>query len=220
MFDTIPTSVWLAVTTTSLVLIFLALWLYLWHSHLVRRHNRHIVDVAELETHKLRLEAETRQQRKWLDDNKDTFLDIEEQRQKHTRLKSELEEMQADLADVRKKSVVLKTVVGSLVRERERMQDQVDALNTRIEEAKLGVAEADKMKMMAVLRTNMALMDLKTKRNELNELTALYDTQKYTGKQSNKAKSGSSANAKEPIRYGDKDSAQAGVSSEIQINVI
>jgi len=227
MFDTIPTSVWLAVTTTSLLLIFLALWLYLWHSHLVRYHEQHIVDTAIFKTRKAQMEAEIRQQRKWLDENKGTLIRIEGQRQEYARLKYKLGEIQetrakeeATLADIRKKSVVLKSVVTSLIRERERMQDQADALDARIEEAKLGVAEAEKMKMMAVLRTNMALMDLKTKRNELNELTALYDKQKCTGKPSADAENVSSANVEKPFSYGDKDSSQENISSEIHINVI
>jgi len=227
MFDAISSSVWLAVTTTSLVLIFLALWLYLWHHHLVRHHEQHIVDAAVFETRKAQLEAEIRQQRKWLDENKNTLIKIEGQRQEYARLKYKLGEIQetrvkeeATLADIRKKSVVLKSVVTSLIRERERMQDQADVLDARIEEAKLGVAEADKMKMMAVLRTNMALMDLKTKRNELNELTALYDKQKYTGKPSGVAENVSSANVEKRVSYGDKDSVQTDVASEIHINVI
>ncbi len=227
MFDAIPTSVWLAVTTTNSVLFFLALWLYLWHSNLVGRHNQYIGDVAELETRKVQLEAEIKQQYQWLDENKETLLGIERQRQKYAQLKDKLEEMHAVhtkeeeiLANVRKKSVTLKSVVTSLTRERERMQDQVDALNNRIEEAKLCVAEAEKMKMMAALRTNMALMDLKTRRNELQELTALYDKEKYTGQLSNDFESDTLANTEKGVSYGDSDSSQADVSSEIHINVI
>ena len=227
MFDAIPTSVWLAVTTISLVLIFLALWLYLLHSHLVRRHNRYIADVAELETRRAQLESIIRQQRKWLDENKEVVIKIEVQRQKHDQLKGDLGDIQATcakeevaLADIRRKSVVLKSVVTSLTRERERMQKQFDALNARIEEAKLGAAEAEKMKMMAALRTNMALMDLKAKRNELQELTALYDKQKYTGKPSDDSESVSSANVEKRVSSSDKDSAQTDGSSEIHINVI
>ncbi len=227
MFDVIPTSVWLAVTTTISVLIFLALWIYLWHSHLIRRHHQFIAEVAELETRKVQLEAEIRQQRKWLDENNETLIEVKGQRQKHAQLKYKLGEIQATLAkekeileDFRKKSVVLKTEVTYLTRERERVQEQADALNARIEDAKLGLAEAEKMKMMAVLRTNVALMDLKAKRDELQELTALCDKKKYLGKPSDDSESVSSANAEERVTYGDKDSSQTDVSSEIHISVI
>ncbi|MDM8539566.1 hypothetical protein QUF90_00625 [Desulfococcaceae bacterium HSG9] len=227
MFDSIPTSIWLAVTTISSVLIFLALWIYLWHSHLARNHDQHVVDIAIFETRKEQLEAEIKQQRKWLDENKETMIEIEDGRQKHTELKCELEEMQSThaqeektLEEVRKKSGVLKSVVTSLTRERERIQSQVDALNARAEEIKLEVAEADKMKKVTALRTNKALMELKTKQNELKELTALYEKQKYAAKPSNKSESASSANVKKHANYSEKDSAQADVSSEIHISVI
>ncbi len=227
MFDAIPTSVWLAVTTTSSVLIFLALWLYLWHSHLSKHHNRDIDNVAELEAREAQLESDIRLQRKWLDDNKEVMIKIEKQRQKNPQLKGELEEIQATrakeeatLADIRKKNVVLKAVVTSLTRERKRIQDQVDALNARIEEAKLGAEEAEKMKMTAALRANMAVMDLKTKQKELHELTELYDKQKYTGKPSDDSENVSSADEEKRVSYVDKDSDPTDVSSEIHINVI
>lgn len=227
MFDAIPTSVWLAVTTTSSVLIFLALLLYLWHSHLSRHSNQDIDNIAELEARKAQLESIIRQQRKWLDDNKEVVIKIEGQRKKQTRLKEELKEIQAirakeeaTLADIRKKNAVLKVVVTSLTRERERNQDQLDALNTRIEKAKLGAEEAEKMKMTAALRANMAAMDLKTKQNELHELTELYEKQKYTGKLSDDSENVSSADVEKRVSYGDKDSDPTDVSSEIHINVI
>jgi len=111
-------------------------------------------------------------------------------------------------------------VVTSLTRERERNQDQLDALNTRIEKAKLGAEEAEKMKMTAALRANMAAMDLKTKQNELHELTELYEKQKYTGKLSDDSENVSSADVEKRVSYGDKDSDPTDVSSEIHINVI
>jgi chromosome segregation ATPase len=226
MFDTIPTSVWLAVTTTSAVLIFLALWLYLWHSHLVRHHNQHIVDLAIFGTRKEQLETEIRQKGKWLDENNGTLSEIRENRQKYARLKDELGEMQAmrikeeaALAEIRKNSIVLKAVVTSLTRERERMQSQIDALNVRVEETKLDVAETKKTKMMAALRTNKALIDLKTKENELQELSALYD-KKYADKPSDDSAGVSSVKVEKNATYGDKDSAQTDVSSEIHISII
>ncbi len=66
----------------------------------------------------------------------------------------------------------------------------------------------------------MALIDLKTKQNELHELTALCDKQKDTGKPPEDSESVSSANTEERVTYGDKDSSQTDVSSEIHISVI
>ncbi len=222
MFDTISSSVWLAVTTTSVVLIFLGLWLYLWHTQLVRRHDQHITDVADLETRKKQLQAEIDRQRQWLDANQAEMAQIEGQRQKYERLKEEIETLkltrlreEEQLEEVRNKSVVLKSVLASLNREQERMREQAEALKTRIEDARLETTEAEKMKMMVVLRTNMALMDLKTKRDELRALTALQDQHQYKSKPASKNKK----SVEKRGRYTDRDSTQAD-SVDIQINVV
>lgn len=222
MFDTISSSVWLAVTTTSLVLIFLGVWLYLWHTQLVRRHNQHITDIADLETRKKQLQAEIDQQCQRLDANQAEVAKIEGQRQKYERLKEEIETLKLTrmreeerLEEVRNKSVVLKSVVGSLTREQERMREQAEALKARIEDARLETAEAEKMKMMVVLRTNMALMDLKTKRDELQALTALHDQHQYKPKPALETRK----DDKKSRRYNDRDSNQA-ESVDIQIKVV
>ena len=77
-------------------------------------------------------------------------------------------------------------------------------------------AEAEKMKRMVMLRTNMALMDLKTKRSELQELTALYDKQQYDPTPPSRDKKRS----KERIGYGGRDPAPENANQEIHINVI
>lgn len=226
MFDTIPTSIWLAVTTTGAVLIFLALWLYLWHSHLVRNHDQHVVDLAIFETRKEQLEAEIKERRKWLDENKDTYVAIEEQRQKRAKLKDELGKMQATrikeeaiLEEIRKKNAVLKSVIKSLTREQERVQARLEALNIKAEEAKLEVAKSEKAKMVAALRANKALMNLKTKQDELKELTELYD-KKYAEKPLYDSTDTSPAKMEKRVTDDDQGSNKTDGSSEIHISVI
>lgn len=227
MYNVISSSVWLAVTTTSMVLIFLCLWLYLWHTRLVGRHKQYVIDVAELETRKQQLDIEIKQKRQWMMTNKAAMIDIEAQRERHAQFQKELENMQITCAkeeerleEIRKKSVVLKSVVASLTRERERLQEKVEALRAQIEDARLETAQAEKLKMMAVLRTNMALMDLKAKRNELQELTALYDKHLYHSRPSDSSPNRTSQSKQAPHHGQNSSNHAVDDDSDIHIKVL
>ena len=75
-FQYLSASLWIFVTTFSLVIVFLALFIYLWYRSRVKAVGIEVSSVANLAAEKDQLEAEIAQCRKWLENNKEDLHGI------------------------------------------------------------------------------------------------------------------------------------------------
>jgi len=176
-FQYLSASLWIFVTTFSLVIVLLALFIYLWYRSRVKAVGQDASSVADLAAEKDQLEAEIAQCRTWLENNKEDLLKLDAERQQQEVLRQELANQQTKVAQkeqkaegLRKEATDLQNVVSSLTKDRDHLETENVDLENKRDAAKEQANTAEQVKVQALIKAKETQENLKEKRNEIKAL--------------------------------------------------
>ena len=140
----LPTPVWAITTGLSLILVMLTCGLYLYFHKRFRSAIKDYEDVADLAAEKVQLEAEIKQCRKWLGENRERLLESDAKIIELNKLEQELASLgnkaaqkQQEVNDLRKEASDLQSVVIHLAEDRDRLIEEIKTLKEDIDALKI-----------------------------------------------------------------------------------